>query len=186
MVNNAEAGKLQSPYTRSPPRMPSRSQSRSAEIPAGCKRRPQGLQLHPVKPKLAFAALLSAVILGQGVFVPAAVPAADNPHDFDALGCEACHTSGDPGTGDLRAGVATVCRNCHTPCLQGRKHVGGNGFPSAMSRPLPLETPSVMTCHTCHAPHDGAVDTAGRKTLYLRIPAVAQALCLNCHGGVRK
>ncbi len=130
--------------------------------------------------------MLAAGILCLATLVPAAAPADDDPHDFDALGCEACHTSGDPGTGDLRAGVASVCRNCHTPCLQGRKHVGGTGFPAAMSRPLPLETPSVITCHTCHAPHDGAVDAAGRKTLYLRIPAVAQAICLNCHGGARK
>jgi hypothetical protein len=134
-----------------------------------------------------FPALLAAGILALGMVAPGGSLAAGDPHDFDALGCPACHTGDDPGPDDLRSGLATVCRQCHTPCPQGRKHVGTNGVPSAMGQPLPLESTMTMTCHTCHAPHDSAVDQAGRKTLYLRLPmGPSRTLCFNCHGGIRK
>lgn len=122
--------------------------------------------------------LLSLLFL---LVLPGSMPAAEL-HDFDDLGCEACHRDVDGEPGDLLDGIDARCRSCHQPCPSGRKHGGSKGTSSAMAVPMPLGRGEVIGCHTCHDPHgEGVVQGTAMRSRLLRLDNRSRGLCLNCH-----
>lgn len=116
--------------------------------------------------------------------------------------CLFCHgvrpdTDGDPGSVTFRADVAFLCWRCHAPMagtfLDGHYHAKPKKRTRHTMRrteerenvALPLARDGVITCSTCHNPHQDGVITrsaaaAGAdRTRRLRMPK--EQICGGCH-----
>jgi len=65
--------------------------------------------------------------------------------------CSDCHATTTPGTSDLAQPLSGLCADCHIDRITAGEHVVGIPV-SAPDNTLPLHD-SVMSCATCHDPH---------------------------------
>ncbi len=116
--------------------------------------------------------------------------------------CLLCHTekpdpSGDPGNVEFKADVAFLCQRCHTPMkgtfLDSHLHITPSRSVRSLMKKnekasdiaMPLALDGMITCSTCHNPHQSGVilrkaasagaDAPGR----LRI--AKEEMCTACH-----
>jgi predicted CXXCH cytochrome family protein len=116
--------------------------------------------------------------------------------------CLLCHTAqpdpaGDPELVEFRADVAFLCWRCHTPMagsfLRGHFHVKPKkptrvvllSSEIKLGIELPLARDGMLTCSTCHNPHQAGVITraavqAGADAPK-RLRIAASSICAACH-----
>ncbi len=83
--------------------------------------------------------------------------------------CSDCHASATPNAGDLIQPLSGLCANCHIDRITAGEHVVGIPV-STPDNTLPLHD-DVMSCATCHDPHQPFA------ALRMKDPE----LCRQCH-----
>ncbi len=83
--------------------------------------------------------------------------------------CSDCHASATPGANDLIQPLSGLCADCHIDRITAGEHVVGIPV-TAPDNTLPLHD-NVMSCATCHDPHQSFA------ALRMKDPA----LCRQCH-----
>lgn len=146
------------------------------------------------------AILTALAVIGvvlYSIFLTGSQKDAFHDHERGAVeaGCITCHASMPNAAADVRPefrpNAGKWCMNCHNTDNVGNHPVG---VPASPATGLPLEGGSLVSCITCHSPHQPryaekpwtapalSIHTKdGYKTFFLRHENSQGELCIKCH-----
>ncbi len=135
---------------------------------------------------LAAGAVLAAAL---GAPSPSSTQqAAENPHDFQRIGCNHCHVL-VPGQARgmqrniFRKNIDDLCQECHAAALEDNlNHRVGIRPSMRVPDDLHLNARGEISCITCHDPHAEYISSKTHtRTYFLRRQMLKRELCLACH-----
>jgi predicted CXXCH cytochrome family protein len=116
--------------------------------------------------------------------------AAQNPHDFQRVGCQHCHVA-RPGQQEVpslqksvfRKNIDELCQECHAASLEDNlNHRVGIRPSMRVPDDLRLNERGELSCVTCHDPHGEYLSSKTHsRTYFLRRQMLKRELCLACH-----